>query len=453
MNFRRYTKYKRIDLPSIKEIPYHWDIWKLRHGIKTIGSGTTPQSDNTEYYNGKILWVNTSELRETIITDTEKKITELAISDYPILRHYKKNSIVIALYGATIGRLGILGKNATVNQACCVFDDLEKFNYKFLFYWFLMYRPILISLSYGGGQPNLSQDILKQIKVPMPEIEEQINISNFLDYHTEQIDQLISQKEKLIELLEEKRIALITKAVTKGINPKVKYKDSGDKWLGEIPEHWKVKRMKYVVKIQFSGVDKKSIENEKDVLLCNYVDVYKNEYITPSIEFMRATATKKEIKKYTIDEGDILVTKDSETPYDIAVPALVTMDFKNVICGYHLAQIKSELKTVVPKYLFRLFQAKNFNAQFVVSANGITRYGLGTYVFGDAGIPILTIQEQEQIVKYIDNACSNIDEISQLTKKAISKLKEYRSALITAAVTGRIDVRDFENKNYYGDGI
>ena len=171
----------------------------------------------------------------------------------------------------------------------------------------------------------------------------------------------------------------------------MKMKDSGIEWLGEIPGHWEVKRLKYIANVQFSNVDKKSYENEEDVFLCNYLDVYNNEFINSKIGFMKATALPREIEKFTIKYGDVLTTKDSETPDDIANAALVTEDFNNVLCGYHLTHIRPDRRFLLGEYLFRLFYAKKFNDQFAVSANGITRYGLSTHSFNSSYISLPSI--------------------------------------------------------------
>lgn len=159
------------------------------------------------------------------------------------------------MYGATIGRLGILGIDATVNQACCVYAKPTVFDIKFFYYWLWMRRPILISLSTGGGQPNLSQDDLKQLRAPIPGIEEQQTIAHFLDHKTAQIDALIAKKQALLEKLAEKRTALISQAVTKGLDPSVPMKDSEIEWLGEVPAHWEVKKLRFIVIVNPSKND------------------------------------------------------------------------------------------------------------------------------------------------------------------------------------------------------
>lgn len=342
-DYNKYPDYKNSDVKFMDLIPTHWETWKVTHGFQTIGSGTTPKSDNPDFYDGDIPWITTSELREKVVTDTSQKLTKLALENVSSLKIYKPGAVAIAMYGATIGRLGILGIESTVNQACCVYDDPIKFYPKFLFYWLWMSRNTLISFSSGGGQPNLSQDDLKQLRIPIPKIEEQTQIANFLDQKTSQIDKLIEQKEKLLNLLDEKRTAIITQAVTKGLDPNVEMKDSGIDWLGEIPKHWEIKKLKFVSQITNSNVDKKTIEGQKSVKLCNYVDVYYNDYIVENLNFMLATAASEEIEKFTLKVEDVIITKDSESADDIGIPTLVVENIKDLVCGYHLSLLKGDL--------------------------------------------------------------------------------------------------------------
>jgi len=260
------------------------------------------------------------------------------------------------------------------------------------------------------------------------------------------IDSFIEKKQKLIELLKEERTAVINQAVTKGLpSPSgegqgVRFKPSGIDWLGDIPEHWEVKKLKYVAEIQSSNVDKKTNEGEISVLLCNYIDVYKNEFINDSILFMEASATEKEIEKFILNKGDVLITKDSETPDDIAKPAYVEKDFENVICGYHLAQIKTNRHDMFGEYLFRLFQSKDFNSHFEVSANGVTRFGLPLDSITDVIVPLPLKAEQKQIVNHIENETQKIDSTITKIEKEIELMQEYRTALISEVVTGKVKV-------------
>jgi restriction endonuclease S subunit len=212
-----------------------------------------------------------------------------------------------------------------------------------------------------------------------------------------------------------------------------KYKPSGVDWLEDVPEHWVVKRLKYAALVQPSNVDKKTEEGEIPVHLCNYTDVYNNETIHASLKFMEASATYEEIRKFRVSIGDVIVTKDSESPNDIAIPAFVSETTGDLVCGYHLTQIKP--KEIDGRYLFRLFQSKRFNDQFTVAANGITRFGLPQYSIANACVILPTIKEQQSIAAFLDFKTSQIDALIVKKRELLNKLAEKRQALITHAVT------------------
>jgi type I restriction enzyme S subunit len=219
-------------------------------------------------------------------------------------------------------------------------------------------------------------------------------------------------------------------------------KPSGIEWLGDIPEHWEVRKLKYVAEIFPSNIDKHSKEGEKAIRLCNYTDVYKNDYITNDMDLMVATASNEQIEKFTLLINDVIITKDSETANDIAIPAFVKENLENVVCGYHLSVMRPNEK-IHGEFLFRVLQSKTINIQFEVNANGVTRVGLGTYSQKSPKVPIPPIEEQQQIVSYIETETSKLDQTISTIEKEIALVEEYKTSLIAEAVTGKIDVRDF----------
>lgn len=221
--------------------------------------------------------------------------------------------------------------------------------------------------------------------------------------------------------------------------PYPKYKLSGVEWIREIPEGWELRKIKWASSITNSNVDKKTEKGEKPILLCNYIDVYKNDLIDDSIDFMEASATVKEINKFILRENDVIITKDSEEWSDIAIPAYVTKDFSSVICGYHLALIRPRSNKLYGKYLFRQLQSKPINTQFMVSANGITRFGLGLNSISSAYVMLPPLPEQQAIADFIDRETARINSIVEKQTRMIELLKEERSALITWAVTKGLD--------------
>jgi len=219
--------------------------------------------------------------------------------------------------------------------------------------------------------------------------------------------------------------------------PYPKYKESGVEWLGEVPEHWDVMKLKFIAHTQPSNIDKKSKENEANVLLCNYTDVYKNDYITNNMEFMKATATYEQIKKFKLDVGDVIITKDSEGPEDIAIAAYVQETQPNLVCGYHLTQIKP--RNCNGAYLFRAFNSNGIHDQFKVAANGITRYGLSVYSIDNAYFPLPPKREQTAIANFLDRETAKIDTLIDKQRRLIELLGEKRQALISHAVTKGLD--------------
>jgi len=216
-----------------------------------------------------------------------------------------------------------------------------------------------------------------------------------------------------------------------------KYKDSGIEWIGEIPIHWEVKKLKYIANANPSNIDKKSKEDEQDIFLCNYTDVYYNDFISSKIDFMKATASKSQIDKFLLKKGDVIVTKDSETADDIGIPALVFEDFDNVVCGYHLTQIKPI--SILGEYLFRNFQCKFLKSYFEVSSNGITRYGLGVDELNSSPIIIPPLEEQMAIANYLDQKTAEIDELIKQKVALLLLFEEEKTAIINHAVTKGID--------------
>jgi len=198
----------------IGRIPEHWEIWKLFHAVKSIGSGTTPPVEERKWYDGGIPFVTTAELRETVIIEAAKTISESALKRFTSLKLYPAGSIGIAMYGATIGRLGIFGIPATVNQACCVIQGSDILSSDYLYYWLMAKRNEIIALGVGGGQPNISQEIIRNLRVPTPRVSEQVRIVNHIREATAPIANLVSKAQRAIDLVKERRSALITATVT-----------------------------------------------------------------------------------------------------------------------------------------------------------------------------------------------------------------------------------------------
>lgn len=189
-------------------------------------------------------------------------------------------------------------------------------------------------------------------------------------------------------------------------------------------------RLKYLADIFISTVDKKSVDGEQSIALCNYMDVYYNARITDTIEFMAATATLDQVSQFTLRSGDILLTKDSETADDIGVSALVPGDLPGIVCGYHLALIRANQSLVEPSYLFWTLCSDTVRCQFTAAAMGVTRFGLRSEAIDEANIPMRPLAEQRAIADYLDTETARIDALLSTKQRMIELFRARTDALV-----------------------
>ena len=330
--------------------------------------------------------------------------------------------------------------SVTNQQINSVVVNQDKYDPYFVYYLLLTKTDVIHSVANSATTPIVNKSTFASINVYVPPLPTQTQIANFLDRKTRQIDNLIRIKERQIALLQEQRTALINQTVTKGLDPNVEMKPSDVEWIGEIPRHWKVNRLKYVAKILPSNVDKHIYPDEIQVRLCNYTDVYYNDYITVDTHLKKGSCKESEFAKFVLRKGDVIITKDSETPDDIGVPTFVKDDLDNVVCGYHLTMIRP--LACRGEFIFRFIQSDRTRRYFEVNSNGITRYGLGKPSIENLLLPIPPDSEQRQIANFLDCKTEQIDQLIAAEQRKIERLKEYRQSLISEAVTGKIDVRN-----------
>ncbi len=216
------------------------------------------------------------------------------------------------------------------------------------------------------------------------------------------------------------------------------YKASSIPWLGDMPEHWEVRRLRTVADMRVSNVDKHTREEEIPIRLCNYVDVYKHDRITPAMPFMPATASLDEIERFRLERGDVLITKDSEAWNDIGVPCLVAESADDLLSGYHLALLRPSAETE-GAYLALALQSKAVAYQFHVRANGVTRYGLTHVGIKSVQIALPPIPEQRTIVRYLDYVDQRIRRYVGTKRRLITLLEEEKQAIVNEAVTRGLD--------------
>lgn len=203
---------------------------------------------------------------------------------------------------------------------------------------------------------------------------------------------------------------------------------------GSLPAGWRLEKLKFYAGVRNSNVDKTIADHEEPVQLCNYTDVYYNDRITRDLEFMQGSATESEIEKFQLKRGQVIITKDSEGWDDIGIPALVTEDMPDVLCGYHLSVFEPG-PDLDGAFLAWLCRSDPLNDQFKLGANGVTRYGLGQYPMKNALVALPPIETQRRIARFLDEKTARIDGLIEKKRALLDRLAEKRQALITRAVT------------------
>lgn len=210
-------------------------------------------------------------------------------------------------------------------------------------------------------------------------------------------------------------------------------------WADGLPDRWEAKPLRSTADYVVSNVDKVPVENEVPVRLCNYTDVYNNEFITLDLDFMQATASEDEIAKFGLLVDDVIITKDSESWDDIGVPALVRETASDLVCGYHLALLRPRKRNMDGAFLFRCLQAKPIRVQLELAANGVTRFGIPKSEIGAMTLPVPPLPQQRAIADYLDREMARLDALVAAKERVLGLLAEKRRSLIVRAVTRGLD--------------
>ncbi|WP_429097073.1 restriction endonuclease subunit S [Aeromonas veronii] len=437
--YQPYPEYKNSGVDWLGEIPDAWELWKLAHAYDVIGSGTTPPTNEDKWFGDGVPWVTTGELRETVVEQTTKNVTFEALNQFSALKIHPAGSVVIAMYGATIGRLGVLGIDATTNQACCVLTQSQHLYNQYVFYWLYAFRDEIIKLSSGGGQPNINQEKVASLKITAPDYSHQKKIVSFLDYETARIDQLIAKQQQLIELLKEKRQAVISHAVTKGLNPNAPMKDSGVEWLGQVPEHWVVAGFKKFLGKIIDYRGKTPEKTDSGVFLVTARNI-KNGVIDYSLsqEFVSESDYEEIMRRGKPSIGDVLFT--TEAP----LGEVAQVDRTDIALAQRIIKFCGIANILSNDYLKMYMQSTSFQQGLQTYATGSTALGIKADRLGYLRQLLPPIVEQSEIVEYVKCEQARYSKLISVAEKAISIMQERRTALISAAVTGKIDLRGWQ---------
>ncbi|HDZ4941177.1 TPA: restriction endonuclease subunit S [Campylobacter jejuni] len=434
--------FKDSGIEWLGEIPEHWEVVKIKFLAIFYTGDSIKDSEKHKYCfsNNSIPYIATKDIdiNTNVVNYNNGMFIEKINTNFK--RAYG-NSILLCLEGANAGKkIAFLNKEVCfVNKLCYVNSKSKKLISKFLFYFLqsVLFKNIFLSNIKGliGG---VTTEQFGNFYMLLLSLKEQEQIANFLDEKCEQIANFIEKKEKLISLLKEQKQALINETITKGLNKNVNFKDSGIEWLGEIPQHWEVRKLKYLGNFQ-NGISINSEAFGAGYPFVSYGDVYNNISIPFNIKGL-INSTIIDRKIYSVKQGDIFFTRTSETIDEIGISSVCLKTIENAVFAGFLIRFRAN-KKILDNNFAKFYFRRKLNQYFFAKENGlVTRASLSQELLGRLPVIIPPLKEQEQIANFLEEKCGKIDLLIEKTKKQIKLIKEYKTTLINQAVCGRMDL-------------
>lgn len=435
MSISKYSQYKKSDSDWVGEIPNHWVLKPVRAIFEER------KEKNTGPVTDFILSVTKD--RGVIPYDEKGAIGNNKSEDIQRYKVVYPNDLVINKMNIIIGSLGLSKYHGALSQVYIVLRPKDS-TIDIRYYSYLVSDPSFYKsmIKFCTGimelRESLNMNEFKKINLPIPPKLEQEIIANFLDKKIALIDKAIAIKERQIELLKERRQILIHRAVTRGLNPNVKLKNSGVEWIGEVPGHWEVKPLRFIGKTQ-NGVSKGAEYFGSGFPFVSYGDVYADIQLPIMVSGL-AKSTETDRIQYSVIEGDIFFTRTSETVEEIGFASTCVSTIENATFAGFLIRFRPEKNRVFKGFAKYYFSSKTHRAFFVKEMNLVIRASLSQELLKKMPILLPPIEEQIAISKKLENIDSKYSTAIILKEQEIEKLSEYKSTLINSAVTGKIKV-------------
>ncbi|HCG6381801.1 TPA: restriction endonuclease subunit S [Vibrio parahaemolyticus] len=444
--YKAYPEYKNSGVEWLKEIPIHWDCKKLKFFLNDLVRGPFGSALKKEFfttagikvYEQKNCIQNNVALGESYISeDTYRDLIRFAVT----------NGDLLMSCSGTIGKIVEVTEpyeKGIINQALLIMringSVVNKAFFKHIFRSEDVQKQIKDNTQGGAMQNLVATDIFKSVSFTVPSYEEQQKIANFLDHETAKIDTLIDKQEKLIELLKEKRQAVISHAVTKGLNPDAPLKDSGVEWLGEVPEHWGVGRVKDLTKLISKGTTPSTIGGDfidEGIRFLKGENIGKSMFVNSSPTFYISEEIDAQLSRSRLEENDVLVIIAGATT---GKASILTKELLPANTNQAVSFVRPK-KSLFAK-LIALWLSTDF-AQRIIWMGAVQAAQPNLSMEDLGNIPIVFPPENEiaSLLSNIDERLKQFDSLILKATNAIELMKERKTALISAAVTGKIDVR------------
>jgi type I restriction enzyme S subunit len=440
----RYPKYQASGATGAPELPTHWRSKRLRYLSRVNPS----KSEIILKPDASVSFIPMEAVGEYggLQLDSERLLNEVA-SGYT---YFADRDVVVAKITPCFENgKGALAKDLTNGVAfgtteLHVIRAGDELDARFLFYISISehFRKIGESEMYGaGGQKRIADTFIKDFYAALPPLTEQQTICGFLDDETARIDALIDRKRRLLELLEEKRLAVITHTITRGVSSGVPMKDSGIDWFGQIPAHWEILPLTRVVRqfVDYRGSTPTKVEEGIPLVTATQI---KNGRIDHSLDpvFISEEEYESRMTRGFPEKGDVLVT--TEAP----LGETAQIEDERVAPGQRIILMKPDLGKVTKDYLFTYFRSDVGRTELLSRASGSTASGIRADRLRASKVFVPPLQEQNAITAHVAKATNYLSPVGAVIASQIARLREYRSALITNAVTGKIDVRELADE-------
>ena len=422
------TRMKDSGIEWIGEVPEEWGIKPIKHIFGAIGSGTTPDSSKVEYYDGNINWLQSGDLyKKDYVYAVSKTITDLGYRSSASLRIYQAPFLAIAMYGASIGNLAISKIDACVNQAVAVLKGEENI-VRFAKLALEISKTELIFAAQGGTQPNINQVLIKNWVIPFPSEIEIKKIADFLDKKVAQLDKIKSLLEEQIKTLEDYRKSLIYETVTKGLDKTVPLKDSGVDWIGQIPEGWGVKPIKYCSRFQRGFGFPVELQGNDD----GEIPFYKVSDLRGNSD--EISISKNYVDLQTAKQNAWVIVPSGAIIAPVIGAALLNNNRKistvPFISDNNTLAIIPNNKNKYFYYLFKVIDMNWFNNSSTIPAVNISK-------LANQIVPTPKEEEQKQIADFLEVQIIKIDKLIEIKQKQINNINQQRQTLIYDVVTGK----------------
>ena len=431
--YKPYPAYKNSGVEWLGEVPKHWEVKRLRYLIKYLKGKIPEKFSDTKENDAYLPYLSMEYLRNSNKSElySEHNCNTILVND---------GDLLLLWDGSNAGEF-ILGKKGILSSTMAKLTKVNGGNKQYLYYVLKYIEIVLKELTIGMGIPHVNSNILNNFFCPVPTLEEQNIIGAYLDRETGRIDTLIEKKERQIELLQEKRAALISHAVTKGLDPDVPMKDSGVEWLDEVPENWEIKRLKHVCLLIKDGTHQPPSRTSNGIPLLSVRNIVNGKFVNLPDDSLISEEDFNELQRSVeVKKNDVLLAIVGATIGKVAI----VDEMLPFAIQRSLAVLRPNINIAYYKYFSYFMRSSSFQQLLWKNVGYSAQPGIYLGSLANFNITVPDTNEQRAIASFIERETGRIDTLTTKVRESVSKLREYRTALISAAVTGKIDVRSEE---------